>query len=268
MHLENFGSALHRMRKSILDGLMLDRGEWQGKTDKPFSRVLETNNVSFQCPVPKTLQEWQHIVIPNMPWAEAHFRERVGGEPLNPGNEYKNWPYYKQEGEEHREGGTFSHTYMERFWPTRAGREFNTDTSMKGIRHWYGDLNDLVVLLQDRPFTRQAYLPIWFPEDLDAAGGGERVPCTLGYHFQRRPHPDVDSLSITYFMRSCDFFRYLRDDVYMAGRLLQWVVDQVEGVEEGHITMHIANLHIFADERRRLENEWDKERDRRLSDAF
>ncbi len=275
MPLEIFPNAIHRLRRELLDGIMLDRGEWQGQYDKPMSRVLETYNVTFHTPVAMNTEAWQAVVEPNLPWAEDHFQERVGGEPLNPGEEYKNWPWYEQGVEEHKNyglTGKFSHTYMERFWPKFArsgirgkGGKYGM---LQGIRAFYGDLDDLVVLLQERPWTRQAYLPIWFPEDLDAAGGGERVPCTLGYHFQRRPHPDVDSLSITYFMRSCDFFRYLRDDVYMAGRLLQWVVDQVEGVEEGHITMHIANLHIFADERRRLENEWDKERDRRLSDAF
>ncbi len=264
MPLESFPNVVHRLSKDILDGIMLDRGEWQGQMDKPMNRVLETYDVSFQTPVPINTPSWQSYVEPNLPWAEDHFLERVGGEPLNPGKEYKNWPWYDQGVEEHKPVGTFSHTYMERFWPKFA----NTTTPNLGIRAFYGDLDDLVVLLQERPWTRQAYLPIWFPEDLDAAGGGERVPCTLGYHFQRRPHPDIDSLNITYYMRSCDFFRYLRDDAYMAGRLLQWVVDQVEGVEEGQLTMHIANLHIFADERIRLEQEYQEESDRRLRSAF
>ncbi len=270
MRPKMFEDEIHKLRKEILNGVMLDRGEWQAKTGTGFDRVLEAYNVTLQCEVSISVPAWQEKVQPNLPWAEDHFMERVGGEPLNPGEQYKNWPYFEAQGEEHRETGRFSHTYMERFWPKFAGQSPGSDP-MLGISAWYGDLDDLVVLLQERPMTRQAYLPIWFPEDLDAAGGGERVPCTLGYHFQRRPQGkghDVHALDITYFMRSCDWFRYLRDDVYMAGRLLQWVVDRVEGTEEGRLTMHIVNLHVFADERVKLEQEHKYETQRRLSDAL
>ncbi len=274
MRPKMFEDEIHRLRKEILNGVMLDRGEWQGKTSGEFNRVLEAHNVTLQCEVSISVPSWQEKVQPNLPWAEDHFMERVGGEPLNPGEQYKNWPYYEAQGEDYREGGKFSHTYMERFWPKYAGYlpgMQNKATQRLGINSWYGDLNDLVELLIARPMTRQAYLPIWFPEDLDAAGGGERVPCTLGYHFQRRPRGSdygADVLDITYFMRSCDYFRYLRDDVYMAGRLLQWIVDRVEGTEEGRLTMHIINLHVFADERVRLEQEHKYETQRRLSDAL
>ncbi len=273
MRPREFEDEIHRLRKEILNGVMLDRGEWQAKTSyqpTPFNRVLEAHNVTLQCEVSISVPAWQEKVQPNLPWAEDHFMERVGGEPLNPGEEYKNWPYYEAQGEEHRETGRFSHTYMERFWP-KYGPTGGDYYSASGMWFPYGDLNDLVKLLQDRPMTRQAYLPIWFPEDITASNDGERVPCTLGYHFQRRPQGkghDVDTLDITYFMRSCDYFRYLRDDVYMAGRLLQWIVDRVEGTEEGRLTMHIVNLHVFADERVKLEQEHKEETQRRLADAY
>jgi len=266
-----FEDEIHRLRQEILNGVMLDRGEWQGKTSyqpTPFNRVLEAHNVTLSCEVSISVPAWQERVQPNLPWAEDHFLERVGGEPLNPGEQYKNWPYYDAQGEDHRDSvGQFSHTYMERFWPVNAGRHGVN----LGIRHHYGDLENLVQLLKSRPMTRQAYLPIWFPEDLVATQfHQERVPCTLGYHFQRRPQGkgEIQALDITYFMRSCDFFRYLRDDVYMAGRLLQWVVDRIEGTEEGRLTMHIVNLHVFADERVKLEKEHKYETERRLADAF
>ncbi len=272
-----FEDEIHKLRKEILNGVMLDRGEWQAKTGTGFDRVLEAQNVTLQCEVSISVPAWQEKVQPNLPWAEDHFMERVSGEPLNPGEQYKNWPYFEAQGADHLGGGKFSHTYMERFWPKYArsgirgkGGEYGM---LRGIRAWYGDLNDLVELLIARPMTRQAYLPIWFPEDLTASHEGARVPCTLGYHFQRRPlgrspSGGVHALDITYFMRSCDWFRYLRDDVYMAGRLLQWIVDRVEGTEEGRLTMHIVNLHVFADERVRLEQEHKYETQRRLSDAL
>jgi thymidylate synthase len=71
------------------------------------------------------------------------------------------------------------------------------------------------------------------------------VPCTLGYHFLLRD----DVLSMTYFIRSCDFIRYFRDDVYMACRLVQWVSSRLEEADvmaqPGVLTMHIVSLHCF-----------------------
>ena len=73
---------------------------------------------------------------------------------------------------------------------------------MMGIRFSYGDFNDVLDLLEKEPFTRQAFLPIWFPEDT-GCHHGERVPCTIGYHFMRRGN----FLSVVYMIRSCDYIR-------------------------------------------------------------
>ena len=66
----------------------------------------------------------------------------------------------------------------------------------------YGDLDDVVTLLTNDPLTRQAFLPMWFPEDTGVVHG-TRVPCSLGYHFMQRD----GRLSITYYIRSCDIVR-------------------------------------------------------------
>lgn len=264
-------------------------GDWQALdvTDAPQGRTVEMQNVIFLYDVPKS-QTFLRPLGANQPWAEDHFQERVGGEPLNPGEQYKNWPYYKGNVDKHRKCGDcgqaydrhlpggdlhnectfksseakFSHTYMERFWPRQVGpslaawRQVN-DGNNYGIRYRYGDLNDLVGLLARSPNTRQAYLPVWFPEDTGAVHG-ERVPCTLGYHFLLREN----RLHITYFIRSCDYLRHFRDDVYLAARLCQWVLDrlrsgeilQSEGSNEnddwnsvvpGTLTMHICSFHVF-----------------------
>jgi thymidylate synthase len=63
-------------------------------------------------------------------------------------------------------------------------------------------------------------------------------------------------LSCRYYIRSCDLVRHFTDDVYMAGRLTQWVADGVnkswytgesEGnhIKPGRMTMYIASLHAF-----------------------
>jgi thymidylate synthase len=112
--------------------------------------------------------------------------------------------------------------------PTRSasgrsmqGRSGTGVRSIQGIRYEYGDLDDVVNLLYEHPFTRQATFPIFFPEDTGAVHGG-RIPCTLHYHFLRRG----DSLHLWYAIRSCDAVRHFRDDVYMATRLCQWVTER------------------------------------------
>jgi hypothetical protein len=44
----------------------------------------------------------------NLPWAEAHFQERVGGLPLNPGEQWMNWPFYKHGDDDKRFRQTIS----------------------------------------------------------------------------------------------------------------------------------------------------------------
>jgi hypothetical protein len=55
-----------------------------------------------------------------------------------------------------------------------------------------------------------------------------------------------------YYIRSCDFHRHFRNDVYMTVRLQHWVLDQLrkrdrkwEGVTPGSYTMHITSFHLF-----------------------
>jgi hypothetical protein len=197
----------------------------------------------------------------NLPWAEDHFQERVSGEPLNPPPSEAWWPFNQQQNAAHKmqkdgHAAQFSHTYPERFWPKVAGRETNHDRGRNmGIRFLYGDLSDVVDLLRRAPATRQAYLPVWFPEDTGAVHG-ERVPCTLGYHFLIR----TGQLHCFYYMRSCDLIRHFPDDVYMAGRLMQWMCQQLSTTAypdkilpplelatlmPGVLTMNISSLHTF-----------------------
>jgi hypothetical protein len=223
----------------------------------------ELRNVVFQCEMPKTPQEAVDLVEPQMPWAEDHFGERVSGDPLNPPPSAERWLGGAQ-ADKHRtidEGGerVYSHTYPERFWPRKAG-EVGRDPQFHGhmgIRFDYGDLRDVVNQLAREPLTRQAYLPVWFPEDTGAVHK-ERVPCTLGYHFMIRQ----DRLNITYLIRSVDFIRHFRDDVYLAMRLAQWMVDQLRPAYMpdleptiGHLTMHIMSLHAFEGDMAKLRRE-------------
>jgi hypothetical protein len=221
-------------------------GEWQAIRDEnlPFMSTIEVEDITLDIAIPPTIEEWQETVKPNLPWAEEHFLERVSGVPLNPPPSHVRWPFAQKDNEAHTQDTKFSHTYPERFFPLFAG---NPAVAHKGIRFRYGDLTDLVDLLRRRNNTRQAYLPVWFPEDLAAAAMGERVPCSLGYHFLQRN----GQLKIVYYIRSCDFYRHFRDDVYMAGRLCQWVAEAT-GFTPSHLVMYISSLHIFSAERGRI----------------
>ena len=241
----------------LLHAPQVDTGHWQAKEDTPMSVTRELLNSRIEIPIAPTVGSWQSFMRPNLPWAEDHFSERVSGTPFNPPPSHVNWPYNQQENKEHMDGNVFSHTYPERLWPKYAGEG---QLPRRGIRYSYGDLDDAVKLLMQHPYTRQCYVPLWFPEDLFAASQeAQRVPCTLGYHFVLRD----GHLHCFYPMRSLDVMRYFRDDAYMAGRLCQWMIGAARyrsgrksalrdkkptlwhEVEPGMLTMHVVSLHIF-----------------------
>lgn len=251
-----------------------DRGEVHAqKTTTPEMVTRELRDVILDFAVPGATGPgdtgnnlWKMMVKPNLPWAEDHFQERVSGLPMNPPPSEQYWPFAQAGNAAHKKDEMFSHTYPERFWPKYAGDGADIggekaelhEQPLEGIRFMYGDLEDLVQTMLKNPRTRQAYLPVWFPEDLAASRAGERVPCTLGYHFML--YPD-GLIHMTYYMRSCDLVRFFRDDVYMAGRLLQWVVNKLNeaygprnpeagALAEpqtgcGGVRLVISNLHAF-----------------------
>ncbi|AUM59765.1 thymidylate synthase [Pseudomonas phage PMBT14] len=253
---------------------------WQGLdvTTQPAALMKEDLHVTMQADLHQnySLDYYAEAIEPNLPWADKHFEERVCGYPINPGTEWANWPFGVNAEKALDMHGQFNHNYMERYWPVRAGKapahptrgvkEFFDlarhalllDDTNRGIRHEYGDLGGLVRDLAAEPDTRQAYLPVWFPEDTGDAHKG-RKPCTLGYHFIMRN----GKLDVTYYMRSCDLANHFRDDVYLTVRLLLWVLDQCRiqnapawrDVVPGKFTMHITSLHMFVNDFRKIYGE-------------
>lgn len=256
--LKDFYNGLTHTRKA---------GVWQGIDSFKDYNMKVIRDAKISGTIPKTIEELTETVSPDLPWAEEHFNERISGLPLNPGKSYLNWPYakFKENNDEFKnESEQFSHTYMERFWPKMAGNIlgirydnelgfcmskkelFITDTPkdsthppMLGIRYHYGDLNDVINQLRVNKLTRQAYLPIFFPEDTGAVHG-KRVPCTLGYLFEIWDN----KLDITYYIRSIDVYRHLRNDIYLACRLTQHISTILE-IDTGTINMYMANAHLF-----------------------
>lgn len=270
------------------DSYAVHPDRWQSidVSQKPEMLSFEVLNYSFTVPVvTEDLELLRLDIRPNLPWADDHFLERVGRKPLNPGEQWANWPWGKSANRFRSEGEQFSHTYMERYWPkfagyTRGGELDHLEVTPKGhtlvihegkrrftrdgMRYPLGDLQDVVHLLSQDPYTRQAYLPVWFPEDTGVAHG-QRVPCTLGYHFIMRDH----QLHVVYYIRSCDYVRHFRDDIYLTVRLLLWVLEQLRKEQErqdpkttsrvnwfevkpGSYTMHITSLHVFKNDWKQL----------------
>lgn len=265
----NFGIVVQDVSRQMRQyGQPVHTEKWQGFDikDRPEAEMRELLNVMFQVHMPgEDLQTYRDQIEPNLPWADDHFEERVCGEPLNPGVQWANWPWANKADESRQFGPNkdkFSHTYMERYWPVKAGDGEMNFTNF-GTRFSYGDLDDVVDQLWYEPHTRQAYLPIFFPEDTGALHGN-RVPCTLGYHFIQRN----GYLHIYYPIRSCDFYRHFRDDLYLTSRLLLWVLNRLRSmgpsphsqwdwnkVQPGLFTMWVGSLHCFINDYRLLYKE-------------
>lgn len=259
MLYRDFDVADRNLRRRLLEWApTVHTGYWQGVPIqlKPEAAMKELLHTSFQVDLRgiTDLDYWRKNIRPNLPWADEHFeKERWSGEPINPGETWRTWPWGLSADKHRTEGEQFNHTYAERYWPKFAGDTEGGHLDgvvripRKGIRYDYADINDLVAQLIRDPLTRQAYLPVWFPED---GSHNDRKPCTLGYHFIRRD----DRLHVTYYIRSCDFVRHFRDDCYLTVRLLLALLEKLKDtsprlwgteVQPGLYTMHIVSLHCF-----------------------
>jgi hypothetical protein len=255
------------------EGKRIHPSRWQGLdvSARQEAAMVELLNVSLDIDLRgiSDLDHWRQEIRPNLPWADDHFLERVSGEPLNPPPSWAWWPWNKSAAN-FRSGENFNHTYPERYWPKQANPDsevFEHFGVHPGIRHSYGDLNDVVELLRRDPLTRQAYLPIFFPEDTGVGDGG-RKPCSLGYQFIVRDC----KLHIFYPMRSCDLLRHFRDDCYLTVRLGLWVLEQLaategpndnpfwsEDVTLGSLTMHMTSLHCFIGDYQMMRHELEEQ---------
>lgn len=216
----NLREAILQARRSLSQfGEVVATPNWQGIA-KPFN-FLEVINESFVADIPNSVEEVANQCQPFMPWADIHFQERVSGIAYNPPPSHTLW---LKGNEESLKNGRFSHTYPERM---------------------HKNLFVLVELLKQDPHTRQAYLPIWFPEDIELSKDKERVPCTLGWHFLLRK----GKLHCFYPMRSCDALRHFHNDVYFAARLTLWLIEKANlDAEPGTLAFHASSFHCFVND--------------------
>lgn len=264
-----FSDAQQKLAKKFETAPEVHAQKWQGfdVSERPEANMIELILESFRVAIhTEELEYWREDIPANYPWADDHFEERVCGQPINPGIQWARWPWgNKAKDSLDLDGHRFNHNYMERYWPkyadrikepTKTAEEFATKhahsdeffryIAQEGIREEYGDMDDLVETLAQEPDTRQAYYPMFFPEDVKVKG---RKPCTLGYHFILR-HGYFHCI---YYMRSCDFYRHWADDCYLTLRLQLWILNRCREinpdiwnhVKPGFFQMHITSLHMF-----------------------
>lgn len=246
------------LRRTVIEDLLeqepIHPTHWQklDVSSSPAHATYELEQVTLHFEMPHTESEAVESIAPDLPWAEGHFQERVAGRSVNPGDWHDKWPYHQGQVQLHQNGGRYDHNYMERIWPAALRNEV-AGGDFTGYRFHVGDLNDVVRMMVKEPSTRQAYLPIWFPEDTGATSD-QRVPCSIGYHFLLRGN----NLNLTYTLRSCEAYRHFTNDVYMAVRLAQWVAGKLSWefgrvISAGNLHMTIASFHGFVGDTNQLE---------------
>ncbi|MGL4253985.1 MAG: thymidylate synthase [Fusobacteriaceae bacterium] len=185
------------------------------------------------------------VSFTTQPWADAEAAERFSGERLNPGEAYKHreelWNEFMVEGKQ-------DYSYPERFNPITIDhiREdiFGTITDVDLID--LDQLNEIANELAENPDSRQCFLSIWEPGDIQHIGGKKRVPCTLGYQFMVRD----GELHVTYFQRSCDFITHYSNDVYLAILTAKEVAQRIQDRNDilypiGSFTHFVSSMHVY-----------------------
>lgn len=265
--MNEFRHYIVSIREGLRTAPLIHTEKWQGIdiTKHPEMATHEVKHVFIHAPMPtEDLDYYRDQIKPSLPWADRHFKlDRSSGEPLNPGHTWHEWPYGHSANKFRDHMGQFNHTYAERYWPRWAGLYPNGNVPdmvadrgwhHTGIRYRYGDLMDVILQLVREPLTRQAILPVWFPEDTGVVHGS-RVPCSIYYQFLVRNN----RLDIVYALRSCDFVRHFRDDLYLTVRLALWVIEECRNKSEewktivpGEFVAMITSMHMFR-------NDWIKE---------
>lgn len=158
-------------------------------------------------------------------WAQAEFMERISAVYRNPGEA---WRIRPDMWEEFLVEGKFDYAYND-----RLNVLFN--------------LSVISDHLKVNPDSRQAWLPIFFPEDVQFLGGKRRIPCSLGYYFMVRDH----KVNLTYVQRSADAVAHFGNDVWLAWQMMGYMARSLE-LETGMLTHHIFSLHSYQRDWKRL----------------
>lgn len=212
---KNFTEALGEIKRDLAEmGILVHTQTMQDKViaDNPEFETLEVQNYLYTV----TNVDISHL-NPTQPWADNEFKERVSRINFNPGVA---WMDRKEVWDEFlEEDGKFSYTY-----PVRMSEQ----------------IDPIIEELKAHPDSRQLFLSVWNPSiDINRLGR-RRVPCTLGYYFQKRD----GRLNITYLQRSADFITHFQNDLYLAVKLMEYIAHEAE-CEPGMFTHWVGSLHMY-----------------------
>lgn len=167
-------------------------------------------------------------------WADEEFNERISRYWVNPGQAWKSrsevWGPMLE-----RNRGRFSYTYNERIQLSLA---------------------QVIAELNKHPTTRQAIISIWDSLIDIPKLGVDRVPCSMYYQFLIR---ESNKVSLIYNMRSSDFCGHFGNDVYLALKMLRYVVSELNWESNRFVFvadklyMNVSSLHTFRKDSELLE---------------
>lgn len=212
---KNFTEALGEIKRDLAEmGILVHTQTMQDKiiADSPEFATLELQNYIYTV----TDIDTGHLQ-PTQLWADGEFKERISRISFNPGVAWMErqdvWKEFLEE------DGKFSYSY-----PSRMCNQ----------------LDPIIEELKIHPDSRQLFLSVWNPSiDIDRLGR-RRVPCTLGYYFQKRD----GHLHITYLQRSADLITHFQNDLYLAVKLLKYIAGEA-GCTAGRFTHWVGSLHMY-----------------------
>jgi thymidylate synthase len=209
--------ALGEIKRDLVEmGIKIHPKSYQDKIVEhdPAFDTLEIQNYTYTVINPRT-----EDLTPTQPWADAEFRERITRPPVNPGEA---WELRKEVWTEFRcADGKFGYNYPERFAQ-------------------YDQIERIIKRIKVDPDSRQLFLAVYQPSDIQYMGGVSRIPCTIGYQIQIRS----GLLHLTYIQRSCDFATHYNNDVYLAVMMQRYIAEKT-GYRVGRFTHFVMSLHLF-----------------------
>lgn len=133
---------------------------------------------------------------------------------------------------------------------------------------------DLAIeLLNEDPYTRRAWVPIWRPEDIETgySSAGKDVPCTLGFWLRAR-QSDISSkpfLDMHVVMRSQAANGVFPYDVFLLTVYQELVANEL-GWRLGEYHHHCLSAHVFERELAQVEDSllWYDERRKKQGGAY
>lgn len=197
-------------------------------TNDPSYDTKEVINYSY-CLQGLGNEDFLFIVDPTCKdWVIAELKERVT--PMwieSPGRAWKKREAFWKP---LVEAGNFGYTYNNRMQQCS-----NVERIVDAIVH--------------NPDSRQAILSIWDrQDDIYGLGGKQRVPCSIYYQFLLRDK----KLHVIYAQRSADAYNHLGNDIWLAFKLMEHMVDEVnawnpeqEQIRPGYLYHNIGSLHVY-----------------------